>query len=134
MVELRFYRLELVVVSFLVFWVFWSYGPASPARPTPVDGVLARFDGSISIAGRPTPFFFGLATAPAHVEDALDDAWLTFAREGKVAAWANTVQPERRNAFWTAPEPELDISAAANVQVRAAGAARGVCSAPASAG
>ena len=69
MVELRFYRLELLVVAFLVFWVFWSYGPNSPARPVAVDGVLARFNGSISIAGRPTPFFFGLATAPAHVED-----------------------------------------------------------------
>ena len=26
-------------------------------------------------------FFFGLATAPAHVEDRLDDAWLQFAEE-----------------------------------------------------
>lgn len=26
-------------------------------------------------------FFFGLATAPAHVEDKLDDAWLQFAQE-----------------------------------------------------
>lgn len=27
-------------------------------------------------------FFFGLATAPAHVEDRLDDAWMQFAEEG----------------------------------------------------
>lgn len=26
-------------------------------------------------------FFFGLATAPAHVEDRLDDAWIQFAAE-----------------------------------------------------
>lgn len=26
-------------------------------------------------------FFFGLATAPAHSEDELDDAWLQFAKE-----------------------------------------------------
>ncbi|KAK4484281.1 hypothetical protein RD792_011509 [Penstemon davidsonii] len=26
-------------------------------------------------------FFFGLATAPAHVEDRLNDAWLQFAEE-----------------------------------------------------
>lgn len=26
-------------------------------------------------------FFFGLATAPAHVEDKLDDAWLQFAEQ-----------------------------------------------------
>ena len=29
-------------------------------------------------------FFFGLATAPAHVEDRLDDAWLQFATEQSV--------------------------------------------------
>jgi hypothetical protein len=29
-------------------------------------------------------FTFGLATAPAHVEDNLDDSWLDFAKRGKV--------------------------------------------------
>lgn len=29
-------------------------------------------------------FFFGLATAPAHVEDSLDDSWLDFAEVGRV--------------------------------------------------
>lgn len=28
-------------------------------------------------------FFFGLATAPAHVEDRLNDAWLKFAEESR---------------------------------------------------
>ena len=28
-------------------------------------------------------FFFALATAPAHVEDRLDDAWLQFAKESE---------------------------------------------------
>lgn len=31
-------------------------------------------------------FFFGLATAPAHVEDDLDDAWLQFAKETPCSA------------------------------------------------
>jgi galactolipid galactosyltransferase len=30
-------------------------------------------------------FFFGLATAPAHVEDRLDDAWIQFAEQESVA-------------------------------------------------
>jgi len=30
-------------------------------------------------------FYFGLATAPAHVEDDLNDSWLQFAKRGKVA-------------------------------------------------
>lgn len=35
------------------------------------------------LAGSGAGFFFGLATAPAHVEDQLDDAWLEFAEESK---------------------------------------------------
>lgn len=41
--------------------------------------VLATFDVSKDIDEG--GFFFGLATAPAHVEDELDDAWLEFAKE-----------------------------------------------------
>ena len=33
------------------------------------------------IADGENEFFFGLATAPAHVEDRLNDAWLEFAEE-----------------------------------------------------
>lgn len=31
-------------------------------------------------------FFFGLATAPAHAEDDLDDAWIRFAKETPCSA------------------------------------------------
>lgn len=34
-----------------------------------------------SFAEGESEFFFGLATAPAHVEDRLNDAWLQFAEE-----------------------------------------------------
>jgi hypothetical protein len=37
----------------------------------------------VHLAGSGAGFFFGLATAPAHVEDQLDDAWLEFAEESK---------------------------------------------------
>lgn len=52
--------------------------------PDPVDEskeVLAEFpiDKEVEDGG----FFFALATAPAHVEDKLDDAWLEFARAGE---------------------------------------------------
>jgi len=52
--------------------------------PDPVDEtqeVLASFpiDKDVEDGG----FFFALATAPAHVEDKLDDAWLEFAKESE---------------------------------------------------
>jgi hypothetical protein len=69
-VEFSFFRYERAFVAFLFFWVFWSFAP--PLAPLPVadvDGVLARFDDTTVVGGVPRPFFFGLATAPAHVED-----------------------------------------------------------------
>ncbi|KAF8017748.1 hypothetical protein BT93_H2829 [Corymbia citriodora subsp. variegata] len=50
---------------------------------TPIDesaDVLAVFNVGGG-SGEGEEFFFGLATAPAHVEDRLDDAWLQFAEE-----------------------------------------------------
>ncbi|CAI5507951.1 unnamed protein product [Closterium sp. Naga37s-1] len=92
----------------------------------------------ISVASRPSPlstsagdcpvlgkgFFFGLATAPAHVEDQLDDAWLKFARRGSnekpdrgpVRAWHNVPKAEQRLRFWTEPEVEVDLAARAGVE------------------
>lgn len=51
--------------------------------PGDPDTVLAHFavDKPIASDGSGEGFFFGLATAPAHVEDELDDAWLEFAEE-----------------------------------------------------
>mmetsp|Transcript_41370 Transcript_41370/g.98089 ORF Transcript_41370/g.98089 Transcript_41370/m.98089 type:complete len:564 (-) Transcript_41370:5-1696(-) len=61
----------------------------------------------------PSNIFFGLATAPAHVEDQLDDAWLRFAEKGGVAAWKNTPKASDRLYFWTRPEDDLDIASEA---------------------
>ncbi|KFK38111.1 hypothetical protein AALP_AA3G071000 [Arabis alpina] len=50
---------------------------------SPIDEsaeILADFD-SHSIKHGEEKFFFGLATAPAHAEDGLEDAWLKFAKE-----------------------------------------------------
>jgi len=63
-------------------------------------------------------FFFGLATAAAHVEEAVEnDPWVKFAKEGKVAAYKNAVQPDIRLKFWTEPEREIDLAAATGVTV-----------------
>ena len=66
--------------------------------------------------GNQDEFFFGLATAPAHVEDQLNDGWLRFAESGGVAAWHNQIEPEKRNLFWSQPEITLDLSAQTGVK------------------
>lgn len=57
--------------------------------------VLATFD--IHKPEEDGGFFFGLATAPAHVEDNLDDAWLEFAQDENQDSnsQSSTEQPER---------------------------------------
>lgn len=54
-------------------------------------------------------FLFGVASAPAHVEDELDDSWLEFAQSGHVKAFHNTFKPSMRVAFWTQPEKEIEL-------------------------
>lgn len=44
-------------------------------------------------------FFFGLATAPAHVEDRLDDAWVQFAEEGPCDDSKSAHSPEPADAL-----------------------------------
>ena len=58
----------------------------------------------------PKSFYFGLANAPAHVEDQLNDTWLRFAEDGHVASFKNQNQPEYRTGFWSYPLQELDIA------------------------
>jgi hypothetical protein len=147
MVDFFFYRFERPLVAFCFFYLFWAFSP--PPAPLPVadqHGVLARFEDSTQIGGVARPFFFGLATAPAHVEDKarwpvayalrprsphphpqLDDGWLDFARAGKVSAFLNQERPEVRNDFWSKPEVEIDIAASAGVQARPS---RAICAAP----
>ena len=62
-------------------------------------------------------FFFGLATAPGHAKDDLNDGWLRFAESGKVAAYDNVHNPAARLKFWTEPEIELDWAAKTGIGV-----------------
>ena len=72
---------------------------------------------TIANFGDQDKFFFGIASAPAHVEDQLEDSWLRHAREGKVAAFYNTYKPEDRNLFWTNPDADIDLIAETGVRV-----------------
>jgi len=62
-------------------------------------------------------FWFGIATAPAHQEDSLDDVWLAFAQQGHVRAWKNTPRAEERLRAWTEPETDIRLAAETGVQV-----------------
>jgi len=62
-------------------------------------------------------FFFGVATAPAQVEDGLEDTWLDFAHQKKIAAYENHYAPEERLRFWTEYKREIDLIASTGVQV-----------------
>jgi hypothetical protein len=69
-VEFSFFRFELSAVALMVLWLFYAYAPGPVLRPeADASGVLARFQDKVVIAGIERPFFFGLATAAAHVED-----------------------------------------------------------------
>ena len=63
------------------------------------------------------PEFFGLASAPGHAEDKLEDGWQRFANEGKVAAYNNVDNPEKRLWFWTEPQVELSWAEKAGIGV-----------------
>mmetsp|Transcript_20336 Transcript_20336/g.28173 ORF Transcript_20336/g.28173 Transcript_20336/m.28173 type:complete len:538 (+) Transcript_20336:106-1719(+) len=79
-----------------------------PVTKPAENGVIADFGND---------FMFGLATAPAHVEDDLDDAWLEFANRGKVAAWSNHHEPHERLKFWSEPEVELELAREAGAKL-----------------
>ena len=62
-------------------------------------------------------FMFGIANAPGHVEDQLDDIWMDFGRDGNIKAFLNQGIPEERLRFWTQPEIEIDLAHELGVQV-----------------
>jgi beta-glucosidase/6-phospho-beta-glucosidase/beta-galactosidase len=95
------------VLAGLIFGV----GCRTTSGPTASDpyGAL-QFQG----ASFSKDFLFGVATAPAHVEDQLDDTWLEFAKDRKkngVKAWTNAGYPDLRLKFWTDYKTEIDLAA-----------------------
>lgn len=117
--------LSIVLTSTLVAYISFCVAvilslnatPLTTPRP-PSQTAVANFSASCLSEACPVlgeGFFFGLATAPAHVEDELDDIWLEFALkgsengEGPVRAFHNHELPHHRLRFWTEPEVELDL-------------------------
>lgn len=65
----------------------------------------------------PKDFLFGIANAPAHVEDKINDPWMRFAKAGKSKAFLNQISPEKRLEFWTKPEVEINLASELGVQI-----------------
>jgi beta-glucosidase/6-phospho-beta-glucosidase/beta-galactosidase len=82
-----------------------------------VEHLVDTNDRSRIIASFPKNFEFGLATAPAHVEDRLNDSWLEFAKRGGVKAYNNHSDPETRLRFFSDPEPEIILAKEAGSKV-----------------
>lgn len=76
---------------------------------------------SFSVQSQPIKFnkdfLFGIANAPGHVEDQLDDIWMDFGRAGNIKAFQNQILPEERLRFWTQPEIEIDIAHELGTQI-----------------
>ena len=75
-----------------------SYTPGIIADFSDVKTTL-RSKGSPS-KNMTTDFIFGVATAPAHVEDGLNDVWLDFAKSGGVAGFDKTPYAAERTRYW----------------------------------
>ena len=62
-------------------------------------------------------FFFGIASASSHVEDALDDVWLKHAKKNLVPSYHNHYKPDYRLGFFSEPEKEIALASEAGVEV-----------------
>lgn len=62
-------------------------------------------------------FMFGLASAPAHAEDQLDDIWKDWSEQNQIRAFSNTAKPLDRLQFWTQPEIEINLAAKTGIQI-----------------
>lgn len=62
-------------------------------------------------------FQFGIATAPAHVEDRLDDSWAEWARAGRIPFNNGTWRDLDRLRFWSDPRREIELAASLGVKL-----------------
>ncbi len=90
----------------LLFGASWSCKTVEPSQ-------VARNPQGESKTTFPPDFWFGVATAPAHAEDQLNDTWLQLAQDRSKAAiksWKNAGYPELRLKFWTDYKTEIDLA------------------------
>lgn len=64
----------------------------------------------------PKDFVFGVANAPAQVEDGLDDPWLEWGKKGLIRTWKVELRPSERIGFWTQPEKEFELAEKLGIQ------------------
>lgn len=64
----------------------------------------------LTVGAFDSSFTFGVANAPAQVEDSLQDIWETWGNNGQIKSWKETYLPEKRIEFWSHPEVELDLA------------------------
>lgn len=62
-------------------------------------------------------FLFGIASAPAHIEDELHDSWISMGLVGKIPGFLQTPLASQRNQFWSNPDLEIDQLLELGVQV-----------------
>merc|ERR1719191_1003875 len=110
------------------------YGP--PKQVSDAAERESAIDPNTALAIFPSSFWFGLATAPAHIEEEYaDDPWMDFVRQGKVAAVSGPIagpHMAQRLRFWTEPEVEINMAAQTNISVFRMGVEWGRLSANAS--
>ncbi len=95
-------RLKWILILALVTALLVTLYPFVARRNQVADDVIiARF---------PKNFTFGVATAPAHVEDQLEDSWLEWGRSGQIPFFQNVSHAEDRLLFWTSPEKEIHLA------------------------
>ena len=98
----------IMALSFVVLCGCRTSEALSAAQTTPGSGAA-----NDAVATFPDDFFFGVATAPAHIEDHLSDMWLQFAKadsKNGVRAWRNAGFPEMRLNFWSDYKTEIDLA------------------------
>ncbi len=111
----RWTKIPIIVAFSTVILVFFSSSYlALPFRSKHANAADAN---SQVIASFPKDFFFGLANAPAQVEDGLDDGWMNFAHQGKIHAFSNHARPSEKLKFFSQPDIELDLASQTGVQV-----------------
>lgn len=79
--------------------------------------LVVSFNLSAKTVTFPNDFLFGIANAPGHVEDFLDDIWADFGDAGNIRAFQNQVRPKDRLEFWTKPEIEINLAHELGTQI-----------------
>jgi beta-glucosidase/6-phospho-beta-glucosidase/beta-galactosidase len=112
-------RIFLIAVLSAVIVALVLYCITFKEYELPIDGsvVLADFYANSSGDGSKTPFYFGLATAPAHSEDHLEDSWIEWARDGRIPFFQDIPNAEMRLNAWSKPEIDIDLAASTGVTV-----------------